>query len=42
MEQLAKETEELSTYTMNADIASDTEEWLKRKKSSINKNQDQT
>ncbi|CAF4344478.1 unnamed protein product [Rotaria magnacalcarata] len=42
MEQLAKETEELSTYTMNADIVSDTEEWLKRKKSSINKNQDQT
>ncbi|CAF3437958.1 unnamed protein product [Rotaria socialis] len=42
MEQLAKETEELSTYTMNADIVSDTEEWLKRKKSVINKNQDQT
>ena len=29
MEQLAKEAEEMSAYTMNADIVSDTKEWHK-------------
>ncbi len=31
MEKLAKEAEELSSYTMNSAIVSDTEEWHKRK-----------
>ena len=42
MEQIAKETEEASSYTMNTDVVSDTEEWHKRKGSSTKKNQDQT
>ncbi|CAF3342049.1 unnamed protein product [Rotaria socialis] len=32
MEQLAQEAEELSTYKMNSDVVSDTEEWFNRKK----------
>ena len=31
MEQLAKQAEERSTYNMNSDVVSDTEEWHKRK-----------
>ncbi|CAF4712502.1 unnamed protein product [Rotaria magnacalcarata] len=42
MEKLAQEAEELSTYKMNSDVVSDTEEWLKRKKSSTKKNNDKT
>ncbi|CAF1498461.1 unnamed protein product [Rotaria sordida] len=42
MEQLAKEAEETSTYTMNSDIKSDTEEWHKRKKSLSSKSRNQT
>ena len=42
MERLAKEAEKLSTYTMNSDVASDTEEWHQRKQSSDQKNNDKT
>ncbi|CAF4504860.1 unnamed protein product, partial [Rotaria sp. Silwood2] len=41
MEQLAKEAEQISTYAMNPDVVSDTEEWHKRKKSLSSKNHDQ-
>ena len=41
MEQLAKETEEASSYTMNNDVVSDTEEWHKRQRSFTNKHQGQ-
>lgn len=37
MEKLAKETEVASSYTMNTEVASDTEEWH-RHKSTTNKN----
>ncbi|CAF4481371.1 unnamed protein product [Rotaria socialis] len=40
MVQFAQEAEELSTYKMNSDVVSDTEEWFKRKKSLTRKNND--
>ncbi len=42
MEKLAKEAEEAFSYTMNADVVSDTEEWHKRKGSVVGKHQART
>ncbi len=42
MEVFAKEAEEAYAYTMNTEVMSDTEEWQKRKQSTIIKNQQQT
>lgn len=42
MEQLAKEAEEKSSYKMNADVVSDTEEWHKRKKPIMNNDKEQS
>lgn len=42
MERLAKEAEEGSSYTMNADVTSDTEEWRARQKSKADNNQQRT
>jgi hypothetical protein len=42
MEDLAMEAEQSCAYTMNTEVVSDTEEWHRRKRSTISKNQEKT